>query len=58
MPTQNLPAFSDQALAAVLREAGFTYMGRHRVDGSRHRLWATDPKAPVLQQANERAEIL
>jgi hypothetical protein len=32
--------FSDQALASVLRDAGFVSAGRARIGGDRHTLWS------------------
>lgn len=39
LPHDRLPVFTDQGLAAVLREKGFVNAGRHVVEGAKHSLW-------------------
>ena len=40
LEVQNLPRFTDQTLAGVLRELDYVCLGRFRVDDDRHYLWA------------------
>lgn len=58
LPVQNLRHFSDQALTAILREQGFQPIGRHRVDGGRHTLFAIDPSVDNAQRAQDRMDLL
>lgn len=58
MDTMNLQQFSDQALAAVLREIGWTPGGRHMVDGARHSLWFKGFTGNVLDEAKKRFDLL
>jgi len=37
--TQNLPRFTDQNLASVLRELDYVLLGRYRIEEDRHYLW-------------------
>ena len=39
LDTEHLPEFSDQALAGVLREAGWTKVDRMMLDGAKHQIW-------------------
>lgn len=56
LPVDRLPVFTDQGLAAVLREKGFVNAGRHVLDGTKHSLWvrgfAGDPAAEAALRAS------
>lgn len=58
LPADRLAAFSDQGLAAVLREKGFTSAGRHDVAGVRHSLWVRGFDGDVVAEATVRLEVL
>lgn len=58
LPAATLPSFSDQALSAILREEGFTYIGRHSVDGNRHSLWVMGNLNDPIARAQERMDLL
>lgn len=58
LPTDRLPPFTDQGLASVLREKGYSYLGRFAVDGARHSLWALAPIADPAKLATERLQVL
>ena len=58
IPRDGVPPFSDQALANILLEEGFTNAGRHIIDGSRHALWTTGPVDKAADQARLRFELL
>jgi hypothetical protein len=52
LDTGHLPEFSDQALAAVLRETGWSKYERVMLEGAKHQLWYRDmPPAKVHQRA-------
>jgi len=58
LPTDRLPAFSDQGLAAILREKNFVCMGRHLIDNVRHSLWVRDFAGDPVQEAAVRLSVL
>ena len=58
LPRDGLPPFSDQGLAGVLREEGYTYLGRFTVDGNRHALWSLVPHADPALVAQQRMDLL
>jgi hypothetical protein len=58
MDTMNLPQFSDQALAAVLREMGWGQTGRHMLDGVRHSVWYKGFAGNVIEEAKKRLDVL
>lgn len=58
LPTDRLAQFTDQGLAAVLRDKGFTSVGRHVIDGVRHALWVNGFKGNAVLEATTRQQIL
>lgn len=58
LPPDRLAQFSDQGLAAVLREKGFVSCGRHELDGVRHNLWARGLAGDPVQEAATRLAVL
>ena len=50
LDTEHLPEFSDQALAAVLREAGWSKVDRMMLDGAKHQIWTKDWRAGDVRQ--------
>lgn len=58
LPPDRLAQFSDQGLAAVLREKGFVSAGRHEIDGVRHSLWSRDLTTDPVAEAAVRLQVL
>lgn len=58
LPPDRLAQFSDQGLAAVLREKGFVSVGRHDLEGVRHALWARDLAGDPVAEAAVRLQVL
>jgi hypothetical protein len=58
MDSTNLPKFTDQALAAVLRELGWTKIARTRIDGDYHQLWGNCASVDAVEIAHQRATLL
>jgi hypothetical protein len=58
MESSNLPPFSDQAVAGILRELGWKKEGRAMVDGSRHSLWSKGLEGNAVAIANGRVDIV
>lgn len=58
LPCQQLPPFTDQGLASVLREKGYVFHGRHLIDGMRHALWANELFHDIAQEANDRLAVM
>lgn len=58
LPQDRLAQFTDQGLAAVLREKGFISAGRHQLDGVRHNLWVRGFNGDPVAEAALRLEIL
>lgn len=58
LPPDRLAQFSDQGLAAVLREKGFVSAGRHDLEGVRHALWARDLAGDPAAEAAVRLQVL
>jgi hypothetical protein len=58
MPTDRLPVFTDQGLAAVLREKGFINAGRHVIEGAKHSLWVNGFTGDPVAEAVLRASVL
>jgi len=59
LPSHRLPAFTDQGLSGILRDKGFTDLGRHPLNGERHSLWTTrdEPLAVTLGHAQARLDL-
>ena len=59
LPAHRLPAFSDQGLSGILRDKGFTDLGRQILNGERHSLWTTreEPLATTLGHAQARLDL-
>ena len=59
LPAHRLPAFSDQGLSGILRDKGFTDLGRQILSGERHSLWTTreEPLAITLGHAQARLDL-
>ena len=58
LDSSHLQDFSDQALAAVLRELGWTKHGRMMVDGAKHQIWLKRPILNVRETAEARLKFL
>jgi hypothetical protein len=58
LPADRLAHYSDQGLAAVLREKGFVAAGRHDVDGVRHSLWVRNFDGDAAAEAAVRMSVL
>lgn len=58
LDSSHLPDFSDQALAGVLRELGWTKYNRLMVDGSKHQIWTKGEFDDVRETAELRAKFL
>jgi hypothetical protein len=58
LPQDRLPVFTDQGLAAVLREKGFVNAGRHLIDGARHSLWTHSLEGDPAAEAALRSSVL
>lgn len=58
LPTDRLPVFTDQGLAAVLREKGFINVGRHVIEGAKHSLWTHDFSGDPAAEAALRQSVL
>jgi hypothetical protein len=58
MPTDRLPVFTDQGLAAVLREKGFVNAGRHVIEGAKHSLWVNGFTGDPVAEATLRSSVL
>lgn len=58
MQFEQLKGFSDQALAAVMRELGWIKAGRHLLEGGRHSLWTKRNFFDIRQTALDRLNYL
>jgi hypothetical protein len=55
---ERVASFSDQALSAVLRECGYTSVGRHVVEGAKHSLWTRRLVGDAATVAQQRMDYL
>jgi hypothetical protein len=58
MDTTNIPPFSDQALANVMRELGWAKHSRIFVDGSKHQIWVKRDFPDIREEIHRRVEWL
>jgi hypothetical protein len=56
--SHNVKDFSDQSLASVLREMGYTKHGRMMIGGETHTFYHKDLARGVRETAAERMELL
>lgn len=56
LQSENVGAFSDQALAGVLREAGWMKAGRFSIAGDKHQLWSMGEMPNARSVAESRIE--
>jgi hypothetical protein len=57
LPSHRLPAFTDQGLSGILRDKGFTDLGRHPLNGERHSLWTTRDEALAVTLGHAQARL-
>lgn len=58
MDVRNIPDFSDQALAGVLREYGWLKECRCMINGSKHQLWSRNLQGDAKQMATARDTLV